>query len=143
MTPLFEAIVEHCPAPDVDPEGPFRMQISTLNYSSFVGAIAVGRIQRGSVRPNQQIVVAKHDGERHKAKVGLVYGYLGLERNEVQSARAGDIVALTGIDAPNVSDTLCDPEHVEALPPLTVDEPTVTMTFQVNTSPSPGARAST
>ncbi len=138
MTPLFEAIVEHCPVPDVDPEGPFRMQVSTLDYSSFVGAIAVGRIQRGSVRPNQQIVVAKHDGERHKAKVGLVYGYLGLERNEVNSARAGDIVALTGIDAPNVSDTLCDPEHVEALPPLTVDEPTVTMTFQVNTSPFAG-----
>jgi len=135
MRPLFEAIVEHCPAPDVDREGPFRMQVSTLNYSSFVGAIAVGRIQRGSVRPNQQIVVSKRDGVRHKAKVGLVYGYLGLERNEVASARAGDIVALTGIEAPNVSDTLCDPEHVEALPPLTVDEPTVTMTFQVNTSP--------
>jgi len=138
MTPLFEAIVEHCPVPAVDPDGPFRMQISTLNYSSFVGAIAVGRIQRGSVRPNQQVVVAKNDGVRHKAKIGLVYGYLGLERNEVQSARAGDIVALTGIEAPNVSDTLCDPEHVEALPPLTVDEPTVTMTFQVNTSPFAG-----
>jgi GTP-binding protein len=138
MTPLFEAIVQHCPVPDVDPGGPFRMQVSTLDYSSFVGAIAVGRIQRGSVQPNQQIVVAKHGGERHKAKVGLVYGYLGLKRNEVPSARAGDIVALTGIDAPNVSDTLCDPEHVQALPPLTVDEPTVTMTFQVNTSPFAG-----
>jgi GTP-binding protein len=138
MTPLFEAIVEHCPVPDVDPEGPFRMQVSTLDYNSFVGAIAVGRIQRGSVRPNQQIIVAKHDGDQHKAKIGLVYGYLGLERNEVQSARAGDIVAITGIEAPNVSDTLCDPEHVEALAPLTVDEPTVTMTFQVNTSPFAG-----
>jgi GTP-binding protein len=138
MTPLFEAIVEHCPVPKVDREGPFRMQVSTLDYNSFVGAIAVGRIQRGGVRPNQQITVLKPDGDSHKAKVGLVYGYLGLERLEVPSARAGDIVALTGIEAPNVSDTLCDPEHAEALPPLTVDEPTVTMTFQVNTSPFAG-----
>jgi GTP-binding protein len=138
MTPLFEAIVRHCPKPDVDPEGPFQMQISTLDYSSFVGAIAVGRIQRGRVKPNQQVVVAKHDGNRHKAKIGLVYGYLGLHRDEVPSARAGDIVAITGIAAPNVSDTLCDPENIEALPPLTVDEPTVTMTFQVNTSPFAG-----
>ncbi|MEA3274518.1 MAG: translational GTPase TypA [Pseudomonadota bacterium] len=138
MTPLFEAIVEHCPVPDVDPDGPFQMQVSTLDYNSFVGAIAVGRITRGSVKPNQQILVLKRDGDRHKAKVGLVYGYLGLERNEVKSASAGDIVALTGIEAPNVSDTLCDPEHAESLPPLTVDEPTVTMTFQVNTSPFAG-----
>ena len=138
MTPLFEAIVEHCPVPDVDPEGPFQMQVSTLDYNSFVGAIAVGRIQRGAVKPNQQVVVVKRDGVKHRAKIGLVYGYMGLVRSEVQSARAGDIVALTGIDAPNVSDTLCHPEHAEALPPLTVDEPTVTMTFQVNTSPFAG-----
>ncbi len=138
MTPLFEAIVEHCPVPDVDPEGPFQMQVSTLDYNSFVGAIAVGRIQRGAVKPNQQVVVVKRDGVTHRAKIGLVYGYMGLVRSEVQSARAGDIVALTGIEAPNVSDTLCHPDHVEALPPLTVDEPTVTMTFQVNTSPFAG-----
>ena len=138
MTPLFEAIVEHCPAPEVDPDSPFQMQISTLDYSSFVGAIALGRIRHGSVRPNQQIVVVKPDGGRYKAKVGLVYGYLGLERHEVPLATAGDIVALTGIEAPNVSDTLCHPDHAEALPPLTVDEPTVTMTFQVNTSPFAG-----
>jgi len=138
MTPLFEAIVEHCPAPEVDLEGPFQMQVSTLDYNSFVGAIAVGRIQRGTVKPNQQVVVVKRDGDRHKAKVGLVYGYLGLERHEVPSARAGDIVALTGLEAPNVSDTLCDPNAVDPLPPLTVDEPTVTMTFQVNTSPFAG-----
>ena len=138
MTPLFEAIVEHCPPPDVDPAGPFRMQVSTLDYSSFVGAIAVGRIQRGSVRPNQQIVVVKRDGDRQRARIGLVYGYLGLERNEVNEAGAGDIVAITGIEAPNVSDTLCDPEAVEPLPALSVDEPTVSMTFQVNTSPFAG-----
>ncbi|MGB1108794.1 MAG: translational GTPase TypA [Gammaproteobacteria bacterium] len=138
MTPLFEAIVKHCPPPAVDPDAPFRMQVSTLDYNNFVGAIAVGRIERGSVRPNQQITVVKADGESHKAKVGLVYGYLGLDRHEVESASAGDIVALTGMEAPNVSDTLCDPEHVEALPPLSVDEPTVSMTFQVNTSPFAG-----
>jgi GTP-binding protein len=138
MTPLFEAIIEHCPRPPVDPDSPFQMQISTLDYSSFVGAIALGRIRHGSVRPNQQVVVVKPDGVRYKARIGLVYGYLGLERYEVPSASAGDIVALTGIESPNVSDTLCDPDHVESLPPLTVDEPTVTMTFQVNTSPFAG-----
>ena len=138
MTPLFQAIVDNCPHPDVDPEGPLQMQISTLDYSSFVGAIAVGRIRRGTIRPNQPVVVCKADGERYKARVGLVYGYLGLERHEVGSASAGDIVAITGIDAPHVSDTLCDPDGVEPLPPLSVDEPTVTMTFQVNTSPFAG-----
>ncbi|SDX97287.1 GTP-binding protein [Allochromatium warmingii] len=138
MTPLFEAIVEHCPAPEVDPEAPFQMQVSTLDYNAYVGAIAVGRIRHGRIRPNQQIIVVKPDDTRHKAKIGLVYGYLGLDRHEVPEATAGDIVALTGIDAPGVSDTLCDPEHVHALPTLTVDEPTVTMTFQVNTSPFAG-----
>ncbi len=138
MTSLFEAIVKHCPAPDVDPDGPFQMQISNLDYSSYVGAIAVGRITRGTVKPNQQIIVSKYDGEQHKAKVGLVYGYMGLERNEVALARAGDIIAITGIETPNVSDTLCDPETIEAMPPLSVDEPTVSMTFQVNASPFAG-----
>ena len=138
MTPVFEAIVNHCPAPDVDPDGPLQMQISNLDYSSYVGAIAVGRVTRGSIRPNQQVMVVKYDGERHKAKIGLVYGYLGLERYEVTEARAGDIIAITGIEAPNVSDTLCDPENVEAMPALSVDEPTVSMTFQVNASPFAG-----
>ena len=138
MVPLFEAIVKHCPPPPVDPDGPFQMQISTLDYSSYVGAIAVGRIARGQVKPNQQIVVARSDCDTHRAKIGVVYGYMGLKRFEVESASAGDIVALTGIEAPNVSDTLCDPEHVESLPPLTVDEPTVSMTFQVNNSPFAG-----
>jgi len=138
MTPLFQAIVEHCPPPEVDPDAPFQMQVSNLDYNSYVGAIAVGRITRGTVRPNQQVTVLKYDGSEHKAKIGRVYGYLGLERHEVEQATAGDIVAITGIEAPNVSDTLCDPDHVEALPPLTVDEPTVSMTFQVNTSPFAG-----
>jgi len=138
MTPLFETIVSHCPTPPVDPEGPFLMQVSTLDYNSYVGAIAVGRIARGSVKPNQVITVVKSDGDRHRAKIGLVYGYMGLQRFEVPSANAGDIVALTGIEAPNVSDTLCHPDHVEPLPPLSVDEPTVSMTFQVNNSPFAG-----
>ena len=138
MTPLFETIVTHCPAPDVDPEGPFQMQISNLDYNSYVGAIAVGRVARGSIKPNQQVMVVKYDGEEHKAKIGLVYGYMGLSRTEVKQANAGDIIAITGIDAPNVSDTLCDPEHVESLPVLRVDEPTVSMTFQVNASPFAG-----
>ncbi len=138
MDSLFAAIIEHCPVPDVDPAAPFRMQVSSLDYSSYVGAIAVGRIERGTVKPGQQVVVAKADGEMHKARIGLVYGYMGLKRHEVDQASAGDIVALTGLDAPNVSDTLCDPEHVEALPSLSVDEPTVSMTFQVNTSPFAG-----
>ncbi len=138
MTPLFEAIVTHCPVPDVDPDGPLQMQISNLDYNSYVGAIAVGRIARGTIRPNQQVVVVKYDGEEHKAKVGIVYGYLGLERHEIKEAKAGDIIAITGMDAPNVSDTLCDPDNVEHLPPLSVDEPTVSMTFQVNASPFAG-----
>ncbi|MBA1444064.1 MAG: translational GTPase TypA [Chromatiales bacterium] len=138
MTPLFEAIVTHCPVPDVDPDGPLQMQISNLDYNSYVGAIAVGRIARGTIRPNQQVVVVKYDGEEHKAKVGIVYGYLGLERHEIKEAKAGDIIAITGMDAPNVSDTLCDPDNVEHLPPLSVDEPTVSMTFQVNSSPFAG-----
>ena len=138
MTPVFEAIVNHCPAPDVDPDGPLKMQISNLDYSSYVGAIAVGRVTRGSIRPNQQVVVTKYDGKSYKAKIGLVYGYHGLERHEVAEAGAGDIIAITGIEAPNVSDTLCDPDHVEPMPALSVDEPTVSMTFQVNASPFAG-----
>ncbi len=138
MTPLFETIVKHCPVPDVDPDGPFQMQVSNLDYNSYVGAIAVGRVTRGTVKPNQQIIVAKYDGEQQRAKIGLVYGYLGLERFEVEQASAGDIIAISGLEAPNVSDTLCDPAHPEPMPHLTVDEPTVSMTFQVNTSPFAG-----
>ena len=138
MTPLFEAIVNNCSAPDVDPEGPFQMQVSTLAYNSYVGAIAVGRITRGTVRRNMPVTLVTRDGVEKREKIGKVFGFLGLERVEVESASAGDIVALSGIAAPNVSDTLCDPEHVASMPPLTVDEPTVSMTFQVNTSPFAG-----
>jgi GTP-binding protein len=138
MTPLFEAIVEHCPVPDVDPEGPLQMQVSNLDYNSYVGAIAVGRIKRGKIKPNQQVTIIKADGRQQKGKVGLVYGYMGLQRHEVPEASAGDIIAITGIEAPNVSDVICHPENVEPMPKLAVDEPTVSMTFQVNASPFAG-----
>ncbi|HEY8554747.1 MAG TPA: translational GTPase TypA, partial [Burkholderiales bacterium] len=138
MTPLFETIVAHVPPPDVDPDGPFQMQVSSLDYSSYVGAILIGRIKRGRVRPNQAVTVVDAHGGTRSARVLQVLGFLGLERFEVQEAQAGDIVALTGIEAPRISDTLCDPEHVEPLPPLSVDEPTVSMTFEVNTSPFAG-----
>ena len=138
MTPLFEAIVEHCPVPDVDPEGPLQMQVSNLDYNSYVGAIAVGRVKRGKIKPNQQVTVIKADGRQQKGKVGLVYGYMGLQRHEVPEASAGDIIAITGIEAPNVSDVICHPENVEPMPKLAVDEPTVSMTFQVNASPFAG-----
>lgn len=138
MTPLFEAIVNNCKAPDVDPDAPFQMQVSTLAYNSYVGAIAVGRITHGTVRRNMPITLITRDGDQRREKIGKVFGFLGLDRVEVESASAGDIVALSGITAPNVSDTLCDPEHPQIMPPLTIDEPTVSMTFQVNTSPFAG-----
>ena len=138
MTPLFKAIIEHVAAPDVDPEGSFQMQISALDYSSYVGAIGVGRVSRGSVKAGQQVVVIAADGKQRKCKINQILGYMGLERQEVSSAGAGDIIALTGIDKPMISDTLCDPDDLEALPALSVDEPTVSMTFQVNTSPFAG-----
>ena len=138
MTPLFETIVKHVAPPDVDLDGPFQMQVSSLDYSSYVGAIAVGRIKRGRVKPSQLVTVIDADGKTRSAKILQVLGFLGLERNEVPEASAGDIVALTGIEAPRISDTLCDPANVEAMPALSVDEPTVTMTFEVNTSPFAG-----
>ncbi|MFL6654954.1 MAG: translational GTPase TypA [Sulfurifustis sp.] len=138
MTPLFETIVDRVPPPDVDLDGPFQLQVSNLDYSSYVGAIAIGRIKRGRVHPNQNITVIDHDGKTRSARVLQVLGFLGLQRYEVEEAAAGDIVALTGIEAPRISDTFCDPEGVEALPALTVDEPTVSMTFEVNTSPFAG-----
>lgn len=138
MTPLFQAIVDIVEPPAVDLDGPFQMQVSQLDYSSYVGAIAIGRIKRGRVKPNQQVTIINRDGDTRKGKVGQVLGYMGLERSEVTEATAGDIVAITGIDAPKISDTFCAQDAVEALPALTVDEPTVTMTFQVNTSPFAG-----
>ena len=138
MTALFQTIVDQVSPPDADIDGAFQMQISQLDYNSNVGVIGVGRVKRGSVKPNQQVTVVTADGKKRNGKVGLVYGYLGLARHEVESAHAGDIIAITGLGELKISDTICDVNTVEALPPLTVDEPTVTMTFQVNTSPFAG-----
>jgi GTP-binding protein len=138
MTPLFEMIVDKVNPPAVDVDGTLQMQVSALDYSSYVGVIGVGRIARGTLKPNQQVVVIGADGKEKKGKVLSVMGHLGLERVEVEEARAGDIVCITGIDGLSISDTLCDPTAVEALPPLSVDEPTVSMTFQVNDSPFAG-----
>ncbi|MGO0306107.1 translational GTPase TypA [Endozoicomonas acroporae] len=138
MTPLFEMITERVPAPPVNVDGPLQMQISALDYNSYVGVIGIGRITRGVLKPGQQIVLVDRDNKQRKAKVQQVMGHLGLERVEVAKARAGDIVCITGIDKLNISDTICDPERPEMLPPLTVDEPTVSMTFQVNDSPFAG-----
>ncbi len=138
MTTLLETIVEHVPPPQVDRDGPFQMQVSSLDYSSYVGAIAIGRIERGSVRTNTPVTVVSRTGATRNARVLQVLRSEGLERIETESAAAGDIVAVTGVEAPNISETLCDPACPEALPPLTVDEPTVSMDFLVNTSPLAG-----
>lgn len=138
MTPLFETIIEKVSPPDVDLNGPFQMQVTSLDYSSYVGVIGVGRIKRGRIKSNSPVVVVDRAGNRRNARVLQLFGFLGLERVEVPEAQAGDIIAFTGIDGLNISDTLCDPNAVEALPPLAVDEPTMSMTFQVNTSPFAG-----
>ena len=135
MTPLLDMIVDKVSAPDVDEKAPFRMQISALDSNSYVGVIGIGRITGGSVRPNQRIVVVDKDLNERKAKILQVLGHHGLERVEIAEAKAGDIVCITGVEALNISDTLCDPEHINPMPPLSVDEPTVSMVFQVNDSP--------
>lgn len=135
MNALFEAILEYAPEPDVDIDAPFQMQISSIDYSSFVGAIGVGRVRGGTIRTNTPIAVVARDGEIRNARVLQIMGFHGLERVEVEQAQAGDIIAVTGIEDIAISDTLCDRDHPHGLPPLTVDQPTVTMMFQVNTSP--------
>jgi len=138
MTPLFQSVVDQVDPPNVDLEGPLQLQISQLDYSSYVGVIGIGRIKRGTLKPNQQVTIVGADGKTRNGKVGQVFGYLGLDKIEVNSITAGDICAVTGLGELKISDTVCATGHAEALPPLTVDEPTVTMTFQVNTSPFAG-----
>ncbi len=138
MTPLFETIVEKVSPPDVDINAPFQMQVISLDYNSYMGVIGIGRIKKGTVKSNAQVVIVDREGNERKGRVLKVFGFKGLERIEVPEAQAGDIIAFCGIDGLNISDTLCDPNAVEALPALTVDEPTVTMTFQVNNSPFAG-----
>jgi GTP-binding protein len=135
MQPLFKTIVEHCPPPDVDVDGPLQLQVTLLDYSSYVGAIGIGRIKRGTLRRGMAVTVVGRDGGQRSEKISQILGFHGLTRIEVESAGAGDIVAFAGIAEPKVSDTLCDPAKVEPLPSLTVDEPTISMTFEVNTSP--------
>ena len=138
MEILFEKIVSHVPPPQVDPVGPFQMQISALDYSNYVGVIGIGRIQRGSMSRNTQVKVVSADGAVRNGRILQILGFHGLERVELQNASAGNIVAVTGIDELHISDTLCDVEVVESLAPLRIDEPTLSMTFQVNNSPFAG-----
>ena len=138
MQPLFETIVNVVEPPQVDTDGPFRMQISSLDYDNFKGLIGIGRIQRGSVKTNTPVTIVDKEGNKRNGRILKIMGYHGLDRIEVPMAQAGDIVCITGIDALNISDTICDPQNVEALPALSVDEPTVSMTFQVNNSPFAG-----
>lgn len=138
MTPLYEAIMQHAPKPEVDPEGPFQMRISQLDYNNFVGVIGIGRIQRGTLKKNMPVAVIDREGKKRTGKVLQVMGFLGLERIEQDEAEAGDIVAISGIAELTISDTITAPDSPEALPALTVDEPTISMTFQVNNSPFVG-----
>jgi GTP-binding protein len=138
MTPLFEIIRDNVPTPVVDVNGPFQMQISSLAYDSYVGVIGVGRVTRGSIKPGQTVTIVDSENKQRKGKVLNVKGHLGLERIDVEEAFAGDIICINGIDGLGISDTLCDPDNVEAMPPLSVDEPTVSMTFSVNNSPFAG-----
>ena len=138
MTPMFEVIIDKAPAPKVDIDGPFQMQITSLDYSSFVGAIGIGRIERGFAKKNMQNALVTPDGSKRNVKIVQLLGFSGLERHEVNSATAGDIVGVVGIENISISDTLCDPSKIEPLPPLSVDEPTVSMAFRVNDSPFAG-----
>ena len=138
MTPLFETIVKHVPPPDVDADGPLQLQVSSLAYDTYVGVLGIGRIRRGTLTTNAAVSVVAPDSSSRRARVLEVFGFDGLKRTRVDSASAGDIVVFSGIEDLRISDTLCDREHEEALPPLSVDEPTVNMSFQVNKSPFAG-----
>jgi GTP-binding protein len=140
MTPLYEAIMKHVSPPQVDLDGPFQMRISQLDYSNYVGLIGIGRIQRGKVRTNMPVAVLDREGKKRNAKVLQVLGFMGLERREVAEAEAGDIIAINGIEGLGISDTICAPDAPEQLPVLHVDEPTISMTFQVNNSPFAGVK---
>jgi GTP-binding protein len=138
MTPLFETIVKHVNAPDVDEDGPLQLQVSSLDYDSYVGVLGIGRIQRGRINSNSPVSIVAHDGSTRNARLLDLYGFDGLERRKIAQAEAGDIVVFSGIDELNISDTLCPRDHPEGLPPLAVDEPTISMTFGVNKSPFAG-----
>ncbi len=138
MDAIFQSIVDHVPSPQVDVDGPFQMQISQLDYNSFLGVIGIGRIARGTINANSPVTAIGADGKKRNGRILKIMGHSGLQRVEVESAQAGDIICVSGMDALFISDTLCDQQNVEALPALTVDQPTVSMTFQVNDSPFAG-----
>jgi len=138
LTPLFQTIIDRVPVPKVDLNGPFQMQISSLDYSSYLGVIGIGRINRGTIKANSPVVAIDIDGKKRNGRILKIMGYHGLHRIDQDEAQAGDIVCVNGFDQLFISDTLCDPQKVEAMSPLTVDEPTVSMTFQVNDSPFAG-----
>ena len=138
MSPLLDLIIEKVPSPKVDVSKPFQMQISALDSNEYVGVIGIGRIKAGKIKPNDPVVIIDSDKEERKGKVLQVMSHRGLERIEVSEADAGDIVCVSGIEKLFISDTLCSPENISSLPPLKVDEPTVSMTFQVNDSPFAG-----
>ncbi len=138
MSALLQTIIDRVPPPNVDVDGPFQMQISSLDYSSYVGTIGIGRVSRGHIRAKSPVKLIDQNGEIRSGRLLQLLGFKGLDRVEIEEARAGDIIAVSGFEGLHISDTLCDPNHVEALPPLTVDEPTITMTFQVNNSPFAG-----
>ncbi|MCK5432773.1 MAG: GTP-binding protein, partial [Gammaproteobacteria bacterium] len=135
LVPLFETIVSKVPAPDVDIDGAFQMQISSLDYNSYVGTIGIGRITRGQIKTNTSVSVIDKKGNKRSGRVLQIYKLHGVEKTEIESASAGDIIAISGLEDLDISDTLCHPDQVEALPQLSVDEPTISMTFQVNNSP--------
>jgi GTP-binding protein len=138
MDPLFEAIVKHVEHPQVDLKGPLQLQVSSLDYDSYMGVLGIGRVSRGSVKPNTPVCIVDTDGKQRNGRILELFGFNGLERIKLESAAAGDIIMFNGIDPLDISDTLCDREHPEALPPLSIDEPTISMTFQVNKSPFAG-----
>jgi GTP-binding protein len=138
MNYLFETIMKEVPPPEVDLEGPLQLQVSSLDYDSYVGVLGIGRVTRGTVTTNMPVTIIGANGKKRNGRVLEVYGFHGLERRKVEKATAGDIIVFSGIDELNISDTLCHRDHVEALPPLMIDEPTISMTFQVNKSPFAG-----
>ncbi|NMG66917.1 translational GTPase TypA [Azoarcus indigens] len=138
MRPLFEAILKHVPPPEVDADGPLQLQVCSLDYSTYMGQLGIGRIKRGRVRPNQEVVVMYGDENRGKGKISQILTFKGLERSPAEVAEAGDIVLIAGIDQVNIGVTLCDPDHLEGMTPIAVDEPTLTMNFMVNSSPLAG-----
>ncbi|QCI23951.1 translational GTPase TypA [Buchnera aphidicola (Macrosiphoniella sanborni)] len=138
MIPLYESIIQYVPVPKVNPKKKFQMQISQLDYNNYLGIIGVGRIQQGSIKPNDSVIVIDSSGKHRSGKVNKVLNYFGLKRIETNQGNAGDIIAITGLNTLNISDTICHPDNLQPLPKLSIDEPTVNMFFSVNTSPFAG-----